>query len=80
MVCPAQGRVCSRCKEPTHFAKVCQKTERVRGREGQYWGRPELRQAQMAEESWESRQLRSLPPLEDIDDESVFMISCLKNR
>ena len=69
-----------KCRESNHYTKVCRKAERARGRERQYLRRPALRQIQKAEESWESRQIRSLPPLEDIDGESMFMISCLENE
>ena len=39
-----------------------------------------MRQAQTAEESWEPQLIRDITPLEDIDDESVFMISCQENE
>ena len=40
-VCPAQGRICSKCKKPNHFA-LCRSAEKERGRDHQYQRRPSL--------------------------------------
>ena len=60
-----------------HFAKVCRSAGREDAHQGQR--KPVLRQVWVEKENWEEASGEDLPPLEDIDDDGVFLISCANN-
>ena len=75
-MCPVQGKVCSNCRKQNHFTKVCRSFGANRAKTHQNPRVPVLRQEHVEKEDWERDLPGDMPPLEDIEDNGVFVISC----
>ena len=65
-----------KCRKPNHFAKICRSTGVRRDETHQKQRQPALRQVWVKSERWEKDQIGDMPPLEDIEDNGVFVILC----